>query len=334
MDNDPTDNRPRNALIRVGTAFVMAIAFAFGAYLLLEVTRPTTGVISFSFLLILPAALSAFIAYVSDPWGERSMSFYLLVPVWLLCAVIVGSIFILKEGTICIVLLSPLWLISGMIGTIITYRLRHRNSDDADIDRMRCVTLIAIPFIAMQVEPMIPLPEDQAVVTRSIIVDAAPSEIWPLLRGIPDVSPNEGRWNVTQDVLGVPRPLGARLVGEGIGAVRLASWGDRIRFREEIIAWEPGRQLRWRFKFDDLDGWRFTDRHLMPNSAYFHIVTGGYRMDQLGPRRTRVTLDTRYRIITPVNSYSELWGQFVLGDVENNLLALVKQRAERTPRLS
>jgi len=185
------------------------------------------------------------------------------------------------------------------------------------------------PLVVMQAEPYVPVPVDTASVSRSIVVDASPAQIWPLLRGIPDVRRGEGRWNVTQDLLGVPRPLGARLVGDGIGAERLANWGEQIKFRERITEWQPGQRIGWRFIFDDIEGWKFTDRHLMPDSPYFRITTGGYAMERLSDGRTRVTLTTRYRIQTPVNLYSEAWGQFFLGDVENNLLALVKGRAER-----
>lgn len=130
-------------------------------------------------------------------------------------------------------------------------------------------------------------------------------------------------------MLGIPRPIGARLVGGGIGADRYADWGERIKFRERITQWAPGKRLGWRFIFDDVAGWGYTDRHLMPNSAYFTVTKGGYSMEPLAGGRTRVTLDTHYRITTPVNGYSELWGQVFLGDLETNLLALVKGRAER-----
>lgn len=318
----------RGAVIRTVAATALALAFALGVYLLLEATQPATGLISFSFLLILPAAVSAFVAYVADPWAERSFRQYLMVPVWLLVAVILASLFVLREGVICVVILSPLWLGAGIVGSWITYRMRRRISPDHG-ETFYCATWLMAPLAAMQVEPYLPIPVDNATVTRSVVVDAPPAKIWPLLRGIPDVRPGEGTWNITQDVLGVPRPLGARLVGEGIGAERFANWGEKVKFRERVTDWRPGQQIGWRFIFDDIEGWKFTDRHLMPDSPYFRITTGGYAMERLPDGRTRVTLTTRYRIQTPLNLYSEAWGQFFLGDVENNLLALVKQRAER-----
>ena len=41
-----------------------------------------------------------------------------------------------------------------------------------------------------------------------------------------------------------------------------------------------------------------------------------------------MTLDTRYRIRTPVNAYSAWWGEVFLGDIHDNLLAVIKARAE------
>jgi hypothetical protein len=320
-------------VLRILGAIAVALAFACGVYLLMEAVQPDTGLVSFSFLLVLPAAICAFVAYVADPWGERSAAYYRLIPVWILLAVVVLSLIVLHEGVVCVLILSPLWLLSGFIGADITWRLRrHRYDDDEEpTNKVHCAAILLLPLLSMQIEPYVPLPQADVAVTRSIVVDASPAQIWPLLRGIPDVRPGEGKWNITQDLIGVPRPLGARLVGEGIGAQRLANWGHDVRFREQIVEWQPGTRIAWRFRFDDMNAWQFTDRHLMPDSPYFRVTTGGYRLEPLASGQTRLTLDTHYWIKTPVNAYSRLWGELFLGDLENNLLALVKQRAEALP---
>jgi len=318
----------RTAALRMFGALSVAAAFGLGAYALLEATRPRNGLVSFSFLLVLPAAISAFVAYVADPWGERTLRAYLQVPFWLGLAVVLLSIFVLREGVICILILSPLWLASGMAGAAMTYRIRQKLHDG----KTYCAALLALPLTAMQIEPFVPLPEASYTVTRAILIAAPPAQIWPLLRGIPDVHPGEGRWNISQDLIGVPRPIGARLVGVGIGAERHAVWEHNISFKERIIDWEPDARISWRFIFDTVDAWGYTDRHLMPNSAYFRVTQGGYQVVPLGSNRSRVVLETSYWIKTPVNAYSALWGELFLGDLENNLLALVKQRADSMAR--
>ena len=250
-----------------------------------------------------------------------------MVPVWTLVAVVLVSMFVLREGVICVLILSPLWLISGFGGSMLVYRFRRSVTNG----RVFSSAVLVLPLLVISLEPSLPVPRDDYVVTRSVVVAAPPHRIWPLLRGIPDVRADEGRWNISQDIIGVPRPLSARLFGEGVGAERTANWGAHVAFRERIVEWQEGRRIGWRFDFDGSRGWEFTDRHLVPDSPYFRITTGGYALTPLDAGRTLLSLETRYWIATPVNHYASLWGELFLGDLEDNLLALVKGRAERRP---
>jgi hypothetical protein len=301
------------------------LAYCLAIYLLLETANPRYGLVGYTFLVLLPSVVAAFVSYVADPWRERSLTAYLLVPFWILLVAMPFSIIFLREGTICVVILSPIWLIAGMVGTGVTYAIRHR----IDNGRRYCTTLAVIPLAMMVLEPAIPVPTAEYTVTRNIIVNADTETIWPLLEGTGDIKPGEGALNFSQDVIGVPRPVGAQLIGEGIGADRHATWTFGIEFREQITEWRPGQRIGWRFLFDNVDGWQFTDTHLMPDSAYYHVTRGGYTMKPLGPERTLLQIDTTYWVRTPVNGYSAMWGEVFLGDLENNLLVLIKQRAEK-----
>jgi hypothetical protein len=325
VEGAPIRNK-RSAAIRIAAATGLALSFCLAIYLLLEALQPGSGLVGFTFLLILPAIVSAFVAYAADPWRERPLKTYLLIPLWILIAVIPISIIALREGVICVLILSPLWLGSGMVGTAATYALRQRIRST----RNYCAALFVIPLVAMQIEPLIPLPEAHFTVTREVVVDATPEKIWPLLEGINNVQPGEGAWTFSHNIVGLPRPVGAHLVGKDIGADRLARWAYGINFRERITEWELNRKIGWDFVFDNIDGWEFTDRHLMPNSPYYHITKGGYSMTPLANGQTEVKLHTSYWIQTPVNAYSQLWGEVFIGDMETNLLTLVKNRAEGT----
>lgn len=318
--DDDSSPYPWARLLRTAA---FAAAFALGAYFLLQSFRGSAGVMGVAFLFVLPAAICGFLAYVFDPHGKRSRGQYMLIPLWVVLAVIAVSAIVLREGVICILMLSPAWLVAGMAGAEMAYRAKRVAVNDTAY----CSAIIALPLLAMTLEPLIPVPTSTFTVTRSAVLDASASEIWPLVRGIPDVKPREGCWNLSQDVIGIPRPISARLIGDGMGAQRLAVWGSRIRFRETIVDWAQDRRIGWRFKFDDLAGWGMTDRHLLPDSPHFKVVSGGYDLQPLPGGRTRVTLHTDYRVTTLVNGYAGLWGELFLGDLENNLLALIRQRA-------
>jgi hypothetical protein len=323
--SEPTPSAPLRILAAIGVALV----FVGGCFFLIETFQPERGLVGVGFLLVLPAAVTAFVCYVTDPLARRSFGFHMLIPLWLFLVITIAALVVAAEGVICLVILSPIWFGIGCASAALTYRLRRRRGTPG---QLHASVLLLLPLLAMSVEPVIPLPQEMRVVTRSIDIDAPPERIWPLALGVPDVQPGEGRWNLAQDLIGVPRPLGARMEGEGVGATRLARWEREIAFSERITEWQLHRRIGWRFEFDHTEGWDFTDRHLRPDSAYMRITTGGYTLEPLGPDRTRLVLETHYWMRTPVNTYSAWWGEFFLGDIENNVLALIKQRAESVLR--
>ncbi|MHA6719393.1 SRPBCC family protein [Sphingomonas sp. RS6] len=322
-------SRRRKAAVRVACALAAGLAFCLAVYLLLTAANPS-GLISFSFLMILPAAVTAFILGIADPFRERSRAFYVQkVPAALLAAVMSTSILFLYEGILCIIMLAPIWFGLSTLGGYFAWRWFGPRDEGAG-QTLRSGALLLLPVLAMQAEPYVPLPVTEAVVRRSIVVAAEPAAIWPLAQGVGTIAPSEGTWNLSQDVIRLPRPVSATLVGTGPGAIRHVRWQQGLSFKEVITDWQPAKRLWWRFRFDkdEMDGWKMQDRHLMPDSAYYRITDGGYTLQPLGDGRTRLMLTTRYRVRTPVNLYARLWGELILGDVSNNVLAVIAQRAE------
>lgn len=320
--------RRRTAAIRIAGAIAFGLASALGVYLLIEAVNPS-GLISFTFLLVLPAAVTAFVTYVGDPFAERSRGFYVLnVPSFLLGAVIAASAIFLREGVICIVMLAPFWFGVSALGGYLTWRLRKRREPVENV--FRASTLLLLPLVSMQVEPMIPLARDSGSVMRSIVIDADAATVWHYARGVRHIRPGDGQWNISQDLIGLPRPADARLDREGAGATRHVVWQEGIRFKEVVTDWQPGRRLWWDFRFDatDMDAWAMQDHHLLPDSPHYRITDGGYVLEPLADGRTRLTLTTRYWVQTPVNWYAHLWGELFVGDVSANVLAVIRQRSE------
>ncbi|APR53263.1 SRPBCC family protein [Sphingomonas koreensis] len=321
-------NRTRKAALRIAGAIGFGLAFALGVYLLIEFANPS-GLVSFTFLLVLPSVVTAFVTYVGDPLAQRSRGFYVgTIPLCLLAAVVVASLVFLREGVICIVMLAPFWLALSALGGYLTWRLRKREEPVENV--FRASALLLLPLLSMQVEPMIPLARDGGSVTRSIVIDADAATVWHYARGVRQIRPGEGRWNLSQDLIGLPRPIGARLDREGAGATRHVVWQEGIRFKEVVTDWQPGKRLWWDFRFDatDMDAWAMQDRHLLPDSPHYRITDGGYVLQPLGNGRTRLTLTTRYWVRTPVNWYAQLWGELFIGDVSTNVLAVIRQRSE------
>jgi hypothetical protein len=311
---------------RLASGFALALVVAFSAYLVIDATR--TGGSWFTslwFLALLPALLCGLIGVVGDPDLKRSGGFYLMVPPTLVVLVVFGSIAFLREGVICLMMISPIWLASGWLGAFLVRWQRRRGLKGGTLHS----SFLVIPLVAALVEAQLPIPHESVVVSRSILVHATPAEIWPFAVSSRAIGPDEGRWTLTHDIVGVPRPRGSAVDRPGVGAVRTAWWGEHIRFEERITEWSPGRRLGWRFAFSDASLQHYTDEHISPDGRFLKIDSGGYTIRQVAPGLTRLTLDTRYIAMTHVNLYARLWGELFLGDIQDNVLTIIRDRAEK-----
>ena len=317
---------------RWAAAVLAALAYGLASYVIVDLVRPDAGFFSVSFAILQPAVLSAFVAWLGDPHFLRRRRYYLLVPVWLMVGMWVVSIVVLREGTICIVMLSPIWLASGLIGTMILEWARREAGDGNGRERIYAGGLFVLPLVMLPLESAIPVPEAHHTVSRSVVIDADAGTIWPLMQGMGDLRESEGVANFSQDVAGLPRPLSARLEGQGVGARRLGIWQHGIHFAEIVDRWEDGRAIGWTFDFSDSAGWEFTDVHLHPASEHMKIRRGGYELEPLADGRRRLTLHTEYTARTHLNAYAAMWGELFLGDISDNLLAAIRNRAEAAGR--
>lgn len=316
---------------RVLAGFTLALVIAVSAFVVISASSSHSVAFgSLWFLVFLPAYLCALICYVGDPDHTRSAEFYAAVPVVFGVIVIMGSIFILHEGVICLVMLAPLWITFGWLGAWIMRQQRHWAVDPNTFQS----SLLFLPLMAGTLEAQVPVPHDRYAVVREIVIEATPDEIWPYAVANAHIAESEGRWTFTQDVLGIPRPRATTLSGTGKRAVRTAYWGDKINFEERITQWQPGRVLGWAFAFTNSSLQDYTDKHISPDGEFLKIDSGDYTLTRLSPTRTRLSLRTNYIAKTHLNAYAALWGEVMLGDIQSNVITIIKQRAEARHRLS
>jgi len=327
MPQSPLARTSRGRLQRrVLSGFALALVIALSAFLLFSASR--SGSVWFAslwFLALLPAMLCALICYIGDPDQTRTASFYWQVPLTLCALVCVASVFVLHEGVICLVMLSPVWLASGWAGAFTMRSQRGRRG------RALESSFLIIPLVAAMMEAQIPFPHETVTITRSVLVKASPEAIWRYAVSSRDIDVHEGRWTLTHNIIGMPRPRESVMTGTGVGAVRTAYWGDYVNFQERIVAWDPGRKLGWRFNFTNSSVQDYTDKHISPDGEFLTIHSGDYQIRPVSADTTELTLTTRYIAKTHVNPYARLWGELMMGDVQENVLTIIKDRAERVP---
>lgn len=315
--------------LRIVGVFALILAIAVLIYAIPAMFNQEelgAGTISIGFLLVTPTCIGAIASLLSDASGTRSRLYHILkLPLLVAVIVTVAALLILREGVICVVMLLPLWLPAMGVGGYIVHRLHKRFHRRNNISSTFLVGIAAFATLAG------PVPFSTAQdyrFERAVIIAASPEEIWPLLESIPDIGKGEGNWNITQNLLAVPRPVSAQLEGRGEGAVRHARWSEGIVFEEHVTRHEPGKEIAWDFVFPDPTLHAHVDRHIDPYGPHLKVQRGGYLLEQLAEGRTRVTLYTEITLDTQLNAYPALWAHLMLGDIQGNILEIIRSRAE------
>lgn len=234
------------------------------------------------------------------------------------------------EGMVCVVMIMPIWFLAGLGGGLVALFVLRRQAaeEDSEGTKIKSVGLAVLPFLLIYAESAVPTAWEERTVTRSTIISAPAQSIWPLLVSIPEVDASEGIATFSHDWVGIPRPSEALLVTRRNRQVRLAKWGEDARFEEVVTQIEPGRTMSWDFAFPDPSLQNRVDRHVSPDGDMLKIRTGSYRLETLEDGRTRITLSTIYAMRTRFDWYFGWWGERLLGDVQDNVLAIVKDRSE------
>jgi hypothetical protein len=322
--------RAKRAWLWVGARLLLVFAgvvLLAGLFYLIGGTRAGAGAAGgFSALFGLPFCLGAIIQFAINPNGRRKGGQFGLGAAFLLLAVllVVGVFF--REGLICMVILILPWWGSAWLGALTVDALHQRFRQRAVL---HSAGLVLLPFALLVFGPLAPNPTHHFEVKRSVVIDAPADRIWPCLLALDALSDQEGVWTIAQNVLAIPRPRSAVVSGEGIGAVRLARWGEHISFEEHVTGWTQDAHLAWRFVFPNDSIARYTDVHIGPDSAFLGIETGSYTLVPLADGRTRLILTTRYRASSPANHYSAVWGEIILGGIQHNILAIIADRSEQ-----
>ena len=233
-------------------------------------------------------------------------------------------------GLICIAMVMPFWIAAGAGGGLAALLIANREKREADETgaKLKVSALLVIPFALIYVEEVAPPQWQTRAVERSVVISADAKDVWPMLLTIPDISQDEGIATFTHDIVGLARPSTARLEQRGDTQVRVGHWGEHITLEEHDTQRIEGERVAWRFEFPDNSVQIYTDKHIDPDGPVLKVATGAYTLEELGSGETRVALSTNYRMRTRLGWYFGLWGEIMLSDVHDNVLAIIKQRAE------
>lgn len=283
-------------------------------------------VMSISFIFVVPV-IAGFITIFTWPINKRLPFIYWIVYPWITGILIIFSALALAwEGLICAIIWVPIFMVMASLGGVIAglvnrWRLKSRS-------KVMVLTGFAIlPFILSPIEQyLFPKPKIN-IVTTHIAINADAETIWKNIKEVPRIKPNEQPFSISQTI-GFPKPIEAKLIGTGIGAIRHATFKGKVLFIETITNWEPLKCISFTIKPSPNIPPTTFDEHVVVGGAYFDVLTGTYQIKKLGDRKFQLYLTSKNKLSTRFNWYTELWTNFFMKDIQDNILMVIKRRCE------
>lgn len=70
------------------------------------------------------------------------------------------------------------------------------------------------------------------------------------------------------------------------------------------------------------------DEHILIGGEYFDMLNGTYKLEQLSKNKYHLILYSNFSMKTTFNSYASIWGNWIMKDIQNNILQVIKKRSE------
>lgn len=307
---------------------LLPIAIMLGLMLLefifcYKIAEDGGNLLSMQFLLGVPLFIGATTVYLASYRKPITTGRVFLLTFWLIVGILIISVPILKEGTICIVMASPVIYVALLLGGL-SMRLVCLK-----VWKSKALYSVALLPLLVLFAPLEPMPETYQV-TDTILINATPEQVWQTINNIDNIE-SAGFYQESQllPFMQVPTPKSAITIWENNQWVRKCEWHGGIKFDEPLISQIPNRQLRWQFVFyPNSVPPKTLDDHVTINGEHFKLLHGQYDLEPINNNMTRLTFNVTYRISTNMNFYAGFWGKWVMDEFVEDTLGLYKNRLE------
>lgn len=328
MEQETQSSRNRSAiLIGVIAALVYGIVtrLAFGA----NIAEGFLSTLTWGFLTFMPLAIGALTVFFAPQELRTSYKYAFLTPL------ISGTVFLIIivalafEAIICLVMAAPIfYLVTSLGGGITCWFLRQVDKLRSGKKRSQYVflaTLLLAPYLITPIENQMPASDSIRKVSNQITINASPEIVWQHIIRVPAIEPEEHYFSLFH-AFGVPKPIEATLSQEGIGGVRHASFESGLVFVETITNWRD--QERISFTIDPDTQANLPAPFNGIGKKHFDVIDGTYVIEPISENQVILHLSSTHRLSTHMNAYGGLWTDFIMSDLQNYILQIIKERAE------
>ncbi len=302
--------------------FVVAIRLIFGA----TIFDDFLSVMSWTFFITVPAALGALMVYLSPIEKAKSIPYRIFAP-WLLVAITIAlTIIIGVEGWGCWIMISPLFAIFSSIGGLIAGYLKTKKSKKSE--KLNISILVLLPFLIGPIENSIKTNPQIFTTYTSIIINSNAEKIWQNVTSVKEIKSKDDSSRLIT-LLGFPKPVKAELDTLAVGGFRKAIFEKGLVFNETVTQYEHLKLMEFQIKANTFEIPSTTlDKHILIGGEYFDMLNGTYKLKKISNNKYELILYSNFSMKTTFNSYASLWGNWIMKDIQNNILKVIKTRSQ------
>lgn len=315
----------KKSLIVIG----LPVAFAFLIRLLFGVEEwgSLFTVMTISFLFFLPFGVGALTIYLSSDENVENRGYRILAPWIPILIFFVLTLLLAIEGWACWLMVLPLFLGASSVGGLIAANFKRNKKRRSE--RLNVSIMLFLPFLVSPVEQWIGAVPGSYKAYTVIDIHASKETIWNNVTRVKQIESEQDKGWLTQ-FLGFPRPIKAELDYEGVGAKREAIFDKGLVFHEEVKTYEHQKKMTFSIKAVPYEIPSTTmDEHVVIGGNYFDVLDGTYELEKLDETTYRLHLYSHFKINTTFNFYASWWAEWIMKDIQNNILQVVKERAEK-----
>lgn len=284
---------------------------------------PTYGLMTISFLFVVPFVIGLFVAYHYDSLTSSRKVLKISMPVFSIIGLIGLSVFFGQEGIICALMALPIFAAMALIGGLIGVRIFERNKNKLTIS-----LILFIPFLIAPFENYLGLTDKIFSEKTTIEISSTERRVWENIIRVKEIAEEENNVTLFQ-IMGFPRPIKAELDTIAVGGIRKAIFARGLFFTETVTEIVNEKVLAFDIKADPNSiPPTALDEHVLVGGQFFDVLEGRYEIEKISDSEIRLHLTSKFRLSTGFNFYSGLWSKLIMSDIQKNILQIIKQRSE------
>lgn len=286
------------------------------------------SVMAIGFLVGVPLLMGFVTIYIIEKERTYSATASYIIPWITVFVLFIVTICINIEGWACWLMALPLFMIFSGFGGLWAHKVRAREKQKKN--KLQLSIAFLLPLIITPIEHMIGASSKQFKAYTEINIHASKDQIWKNVTRVRAIDQSQDSASFTR-FLGFPRPIEAELDKESVGGKRKAIFENGLIFNEEVIAYKPQKSMTFTIHANPYDIPSTTmDKHIVVGGEFFDVLNGTYQLDQVNKSTYKLRLFSNFKLHTTFNFYAGIWANWIMKDIQQNILKVIKARAENT----